>query len=189
MSKIDVFSFEDFLNRDTIKESNSEESNIVPIVDTKPVETVDVEEVMSVDIEEFVIAKEEQNIVVESIEDNYYKLYKDINEEFSCDIAIEGTSADNTSVRIIVESKDWSLMFPGSIRNGKCVVPIKKLGILNEGEIGTIKIEVVAEGNLFIPWEDQFKVKMSKKVTVSLNETNIPKSPFEKNGIKVNIKK
>jgi len=124
-------------------------------------------------------------------DDDYYKLYQDKNEEFSCDIMIEGSSPEETYARIIVESENWSLVFPGEIRNGKCVVPIKKLNILKEGEIGNIKLEVVAEGNLFIPWENQFKVKMSKKVTVMMNENKKQtKKPIINNkiGVKVNVK-
>jgi hypothetical protein len=125
-------------------------------------------------------------------DDEYYKLYQDKNEEFSCDIMIEGSSPEETYARIIVESENWSLVFPGEIRNGKCIVPIKKLNILKEGEIGNIKLEVVAEGNLFTPWENQFKVKMSKKVTVMMNETKKQptKKPIINNkiGVKVNVK-
>jgi hypothetical protein len=124
-------------------------------------------------------------------DDDYYKLYQDKNEEFSCDIMIEGSSPEETYARIIVESENWSLVFPGEIRNGKCIVPIKKLNILKEGEIGNIKLEVVAEGNLFTPWENQFKVKMSKKVTVMMNETKKQtKKPIINNkiGVKVNVK-
>jgi hypothetical protein len=122
---------------------------------------------------------------------DYYKLYQDKNEEFSCDIMIEGSSPEETYARIIVESENWSLVFPGEIRNGKCIVPIKKLNILKEGEIGNIKLEVVAEGNLFTPWENQFKVKMSKKVTVMMNENKKQtKKPIINNkiGVKVNVK-
>ena len=125
-------------------------------------------------------------------DDDYYKLYQDKNEEFSCDIMIEGSSPEETYARIIVESENWSLVFPGEIRNGKCIVPIKKLNILKEGEIGNIKLEVVAEGNLFTPWENQFKVKMSKKVTVMMNESKKQptKKPIINNkiGVKVNVK-
>ncbi len=124
-------------------------------------------------------------------DDDFYKLYQDKNEEFSCDIMIEGSSPEETYARIIVESENWSLVFPGEIRNGKCIVPIKKLNILKEGEVGNIKLEVVAEGNLFIPWEHQFKVKMSKKVTVLMNESKKqPKKPIIHNkiGVKVNVK-
>jgi hypothetical protein len=118
------------------------------------------------------------------VEDTYYKLYKDINENFSCDISIEGASPENSFSRIIVETKEWSLVFDGTILNGKCNVPIKKLGILKEGDMGTIKLEVVAEGNLFVPWSDTFKVKLSKKVTVNLDES---KKEAKQTGISVSI--
>jgi hypothetical protein len=133
----------------------------------------------------------ESAFVTSEDEDEFYKLYQDKNEEFSCDIMIEGSSLEETYARIIIESENWSLVFPGEIRNGKCIVPIKKLNILKEGEIGNIKLEVVAEGNLFTPWENQFKVKMSKKVTVMMNENKKqPKKPIINNkiGVKVNVK-
>lgn len=107
----------------------------------------------------------------ESVEDeDYYKLYKDRAEEFTCDIAIEGVKQEDTEVRLIVESEDWTLMFTGEVRKGQCVIPMKKLSILNEGSTGTIRLEVNADGTLFTPWEDNFVVKASKKVTVKVNE-------------------
>lgn len=113
--------------------------------------------------------------------DNYYKLYKDKVEDFKCDIAIEGVSQEDTEVRLIVESDEWTLMFKGEVRNGVCVIPMKKLSILNEGTKGTIKLEVNADGTLFTPWEDNFIVKASKKVTVKVNEN---KSKYGKSDTK-----
>jgi hypothetical protein len=124
--------------------------------------------------------------------EEYYKLFKDKAEEFVCDIAVEGVNNNDTEVRLIVESEDWTLMFVGEIRNGKCIIPIKKLNILNEGQTGNIKLEVNADGNLFTPWEDKFVVKVSKKVTVKLNESKSakPKTPAKKSlGVKVNVRK
>jgi hypothetical protein len=124
--------------------------------------------------------------------EEYYKLFKDKAEEFVCDIAVEGVNNNDTEVRLIVESEDWTLMFVGEIRNGKCIIPIKKLNILNEGQTGNIKLEVNADGNLFTPWEDKFVVKVSKKVTVKLNESKStkPKTPVKKSlGVKVNVRK
>ena len=124
--------------------------------------------------------------------EEYYKLFKDKAEEFVCDIAVEGVDNSDTEVRLIIESEDWTLMFVGEIRNGKCIIPIKKLNILNEGQTGNIKLEVNADGNLFTPWEDKFVVKVSKKVTVNLNESksSMPKAPAKKNpGVKVNVRK
>jgi hypothetical protein len=137
------------------------------------------------------ITNENSSFQIVEEDDDFYKLYQDKNEEFSCDIMIEGSSPEETYARIILESENWSLVFPGEIRNGKCIVPIKKLNILKEGEIGNIKLEVVAEGNLFIPWEDKFKVKLSKKVTVNINESRKPvKKPIISNkiGVRVNVK-
>ena len=153
-----------------------------------------IEEVEEEEIDEeetYESTNESAFVNTEDDDEDFYKLYQDKNEEFSCDIMIEGSSPEETYARIIIESENWSLVFPGEIRNGKCLVPIKKLNILKEGEIGNIKLEVVAEGNLFIPWEHQFKVKMSKKVTVLMNESKKqPKKPIIHNkiGVKVNVK-
>ena len=124
--------------------------------------------------------------------EDYYKLFKDKAEDFICDIAIEGVNQNDTEVRLIVESDDWTLMFAGEIKNGKCIIPIKKLNILNEGQTGNIKLEVNADGNLFTPWEDKYIVKVSKKVTININESKSSKTkkPIKKGlGVKVNVKR
>ena len=123
--------------------------------------------------------------------EEYYKLFKDKSEDFVCDIAVEGVNQNDTEVRLIIESDDWNLMFIGEIKNGKCIIPIKKLNILNEGQTGNIRLEVNADGNLFTPWEDKFVVKMAKKVTVKLNESKFHKKKPIKKGldVKVNVRK
>ncbi len=83
-------------------------------------------------------------------------------------------------------------MFTGEIdRNGKVNIPIRKLNIFEEGTKGKIKMEVIAEGTVFTPWEDDFEVKMSKKVMVKFNENkSVPKpKTITKPGVKVNFKK
>lgn len=100
-----------------------------------------------------------------------YKLYRDKQENFCCEVAIDGASMDNSSVRLIIESPEWNLLFNGKIeKNGKCTIPIKKLPILSEGTCGKIKLEVIAEDTVFVPWEEDFCVKNSKKVTVKVLE-------------------
>ena len=123
--------------------------------------------------------------------EKYYNLYSDKSENFVCDIAIQGADPKQTQARLVVESGDWTLMFYGDVKNGKCTIPIKKLNILKEGQIGDIRLEVVAEGNLFVPWEDKFKVRVSKKVTVKVNEQkDYYNQPSKKNvGVKVKVKK
>lgn len=119
-------------------------------------------------------------------EEDSYVLYKDKSEEFVCDIAIEGVSQKDTEVRLVIESSDWNIMFKGEVKNGKCIIPIKKLSLFNEGQRGNIKLEVNADGSLFTPWEDEFIIKTSKKVTVSLNEN---KKPSKETGVKVKVNK
>jgi hypothetical protein len=139
--------------------------------------------------------EEDVDHLEETNSEDYYKLYRDKTEDFICDIAVEGVNQNDTEVRLIVESEDWTLMFVGEIKNGKCVIPVKKLNILNEGQTGNIKLEVNADGNLFTPWEDKFIVKVSKKVTVKVNESknNKTRKPESKDkpkmGVKVNVKR
>jgi hypothetical protein len=123
--------------------------------------------------------------------DDFYAVYKDKSENFSCDVLVEGASINDTQARLILESDDWTLMFEGDIdRNGKCTIPIKKLNILNEGTMGRIRLEVIADNTVFIPWEDDFKVKMSKRVTVQVNEgrRNQPVRQNRESNVKVKLR-
>jgi len=142
-------------------------------------------------IEEEVEEEYQEEEISESRSD-YYKVYADKAETFSCDIELEGANLKDTEVRLVLESDNWNLMFPGEIdRNGKVNIPIRKLNIFEEGTKGKIKMEVIAEGTVFTPWEDDFEVKMSKKVMVKFNENkSIPKpKTITKPGVKVNFKK
>jgi hypothetical protein len=125
---------------------------------------------------------------------NFYSVYKDKPENFSCDVLVEGASISDTKARLILESDDWTLMFEGDIdRYGKCTIPIKKLNILNEGLVGKIRLEVIADNTVFTPWEDDFKVKLSKKVLVQVHESkqNTPKKPLNNNSsnVRVNVRR
>ena len=208
--KDDIFRFEDFLGVDKIEDLKRMKSNLLneglfnedeeleDEVDPKfnPYKTSfendeDVVDDFNTEVEE---DEEETEKFEESNSESeeYYKLFKDKSEDFICDIAIEGVNQNDTEVRLIIESEDWTLMFTGEIKNGKCIIPIKKLNILNEGQTGNIKLEVNADGNLFTPWEDKYIVKVSKKVTVNINESKSSKTmkPIKKGlGVKVNVKR
>jgi len=99
-----------------------------------------------------------------------YKLYTDKQETFECDLFLEGADLKQSSVRLIVESEDLTLMFKGTIdKNGNCKVPIKKLkGLMGENTTGDIKLEVIAEDTLIEPWQSDFVVETAKKVTVEV---------------------
>ena len=97
-----------------------------------------------------------------------YKLFTDKAELFECSISLQGASLKKSKARLVVETQDYSLLFNGSINsNGKCEIPIRKLkGLIDEDTSGNIRLEVIAEDTFFTPWESDFEVETSKKVTV-----------------------
>ena len=116
-----------------------------------------------------------------------YKLFTDKSELFECDIKLEGASLSKSSVRLVVETSDYSLLFKGEINsNGKCEIPIRKLkGLIDENTTGNIRLEVIAEDTFFTPWESDFEVDASKKVTVEVKSQQTKKPIVE---TKVNVK-
>lgn len=100
---------------------------------------------------------------------NYYKLYRDKDETFECKISVEGASLGNSSVRLILESEQWNILLFGKIyKDGRCVVPLKKMTIFPEGTIGKARLEVIIDDTLFVPWEETFIVEGAKKVTIEI---------------------
>ena len=100
---------------------------------------------------------------------HYYKLYRDKDEIFECKISVEGTSLVNSSVRLMLETDAWNLVFFGKIyKDGRCVVPLKKMSVFPEGLVGKARLEVIIDEMMFIPWEETFIVEGAKKVTVEI---------------------
>ena len=118
-----------------------------------------------------------------------YKLYTDKKEVFECKLHLEGASISDSSARILVESNDISFLFPGKIdKDGNCKVPIKKLkGLLGEDTTGNIKLEVIAEDTLIEPWQSEFVVETSKKVTVEVKSQG-NKKPIKESSNKPQVK-
>jgi len=118
-----------------------------------------------------------------------YKLFTDKSELFECDIKLEGASLNKSKARLVVETSDYSLLFNGSISSGgKCEIPIRKLkGLIDENTSGNIRLEVIAEDTYFTPWESDFEVDVSKKVTVEV-KSQTTKKPIVEAKIKVKVK-
>ncbi len=111
-----------------------------------------------------------------------YQLYSDKLNNFECQIQLEGCSLNDANARLIVESDDNSLIFKGSInKDGYCVIPIKKLKNM-VSESGVMRLEVIADDMYFSPWESEYNLVQSKKVTVEV------KSQTNQNIIKENVK-
>ena len=121
-----------------------------------------------------------------------YKLFTDKSELFECDIKLEGASLNKSKARLVVETPDYSLLFNGTISpKGKCEIPIRKLnGLIDENTNGNIRLEVIAEDTFFTPWESDFEVDASKKVTVEVKSQQTKKPILEtKVGVKVKNEK
>ena len=110
---------------------------------------------------------------------NEYKLYTDREENFNCDISLEGARLKDSFARIILESRDVNLVFNGTIdAGGKCEIPIKPLKhLLENNDTGKMILEVVADDTYFSPWESNFIVDSFKKLEVKINESSIPSKP------------
>lgn len=118
-----------------------------------------------------------------------YKLFTDKAELFECNISLQGASLKKSKARLVVETPEYSLLFNGSIsKSGKCEIPIKKLkGLIDEDTTGNIRLEVIAEDTFFTPWNSNFEVETSKKVTVEV-KTQTTKKPIVEAKVKVKEK-
>lgn len=199
--KEEIINFSDFMKNKNSKDSSDHKEIIdshIPDVSSLK-ETIEevVEDTVEEDIEmEVKLEEVNSDIIVnenylpeEKVEEKRYKLYKDKSEVFSCDIEVEGANIKDSQVRIVVESNEWSLLFNGNIdENGKVNIPIKKLSLLEEGATGKIRMEVIADGTIFVPWDDNFIVKLSKKVMVKFDESKNNIIKEKKPNIKVNFR-
>ena len=110
-----------------------------------------------------------------------YKLFTDKTELFECSISLQGASLKKSKARLVIETKEYSLLFNGTIsKSGKCEIPIKKLkGLIDEDTSGNIRLEVIAEDTFFTPWESDFEVETSRKVTVEVKSQTVKKPIVE----------
>ena len=112
------------------------------------------------------------------------KLYTDKSEIFECNVSLEGASIKNSKLRAILKFDDKNLMVEGKINsNGKGKIVFPKLNNISEdGEVGKMELEVIAEDAYFQPYEETFKVETSKKAKVEvLNKKSLkPKIVVDK---------
>ena len=109
-----------------------------------------------------------------------YILYTDKNENFKCDISLEGAKLKDTFARLLLKTNDVNVVFEGRIESGgKCIIPIKPLkNILEPLTEGKILLEVVADDTYFKPWESEFITKKAKNVQVKVQEqSDTPTKP------------
>jgi len=113
------------------------------------------------------------------------KLYTDKSEVFECNVSLQGASIKESKLRAILKFDDKNLMVEGKINsNGKGEILFPKLkNISEDGDVGTMELEVIAEDAYFQPYEETFSVVTSKKATVEVltKKPSKPKNVVEKN--------
>ena len=112
------------------------------------------------------------------------KLYTDKSEVFECNVSLQGASIKESKLRAILKFDDKNLMVEGKINsNGKGEILFPKLkNISEDGDVGTMELEVIAEDAYFQPYEETFSVVTSKKATVEVlsKKPSKPKIVVEK---------
>jgi len=98
------------------------------------------------------------------------KLYTDKSEVFECSVSLEGASIKESKLRAILKFDDKNLMVEGKINpSGKGEIVFPKLkNISEDGQVGKMELEVIAEDAYFQPYEETFQVVASKKATVEV---------------------
>jgi hypothetical protein len=98
-----------------------------------------------------------------------YKLLKDKNNEFQCEIRLEGTTSKNAKARLFLEADGCEYVFSGRIQNERCVIPMGRLKkYANLLESGNIRLEIIAEDTVFTPYENTYELDEERKVTVEV---------------------
>lgn len=98
-----------------------------------------------------------------------YRLLKDKNNEFQCEIRLEGTTARDAKARLFLEADGCEYVFSGKIQNERCTIPMGKLKkYANLLESGKIRLEIIAEDTVFTPYENTYELDQEKKVTVEV---------------------
>lgn len=107
-----------------------------------------------------------------------YPIFIDKNEEFTCKITVEGADNSTSNPRLLLKTKNWNLMFEGKVKNGQCIIPMKKLAsLIGEGETGSITLEVIVDDTVLTPWQNTFEARVSKKVKVDVAESTVSLKP------------
>ena len=115
-----------------------------------------------------------------------YKLLKDKNNEFQCEIRLEGASSKDAKARLFLEADGCEYVFSGNISGETCTIPMGKLKkFANLLESGKIRLEVIAEDTVFTPYESDYQLEQEKKVTVEVKQpTAAPSKPLVEVSVK-----
>lgn len=152
----------------------------------KPIEApIEVVEKTEPIVEKTTEIKEEE-IVNESLSVNpdgseMYTFYRDKEETFECNVSISGASINNTSARLIIDTPSLNIVLYGKLRDNKCLVSIPKMIMFNEGTRGQVRLEIIVDDTLFVPWESSCVIEGSKSVQVNITSRKDVSVNFNQN--------
>ena len=112
-----------------------------------------------------------------------YTIHLDTAKNFECSLKIQGASLKKSKANLVIEGDDLDIRCRGSINeSGKVSIPVKKLkGILEEGSVGNMYLEVIAEDTYFTPYKTTYKTEYSKKVdlseSITISEVKLEEKP------------
>ena len=127
-----------------------------------------------------------EEIVNESLSVNpdgseMYTFYRDKEETFECNVSISGASINNTSARLIIDTPSLNIVLYGKLRDNKCLVSIPKMIMFNEGTRGQVRLEIIVDDTLFVPWESSCVIEGSKSVQVNITSRKDVSVNFNQN--------
>jgi len=122
-----------------------------------------------------------ESLSVNSDGSEMYTFYRDKEETFECNVSISGASINNTSARLIIDTPSLNIVLYGKLRDNKCLVSIPKMTMFNEGTRGQVRLEIIVDDTLFVPWESSCVIEGSKSVQVNITSRKDVSVNFNQN--------
>ena len=97
-----------------------------------------------------------------------FRIPLDTPKTFECVVQVDGAPLSETTVRLVIDTKSFALVFPGTIdTDGNVTVEIPKLNkLIPEGKMGPISLEVVVDDTIFYPFNDTYETFNMKSVQI-----------------------
>lgn len=104
------------------------------------------------------------------------------NKEMVFNVNAQGIDPAQVEVKmlLLMEGKATNLFFMADIVDGKVCFNLPALTELNEAQEGTLRLEVIADGEYFKPWESDFQIKAKRSFSVSSSVTETVATPNKK---------
>ena len=122
-----------------------------------------------------------ESLIVNPDGSEMYTFYRDKEETFECNVSISGASINNTSARLIIDTPSLNIVLYGKLRDNKCLVSIPKMTMFNEGTRGQVRLEIIVDDTLFVPWESSCVIEGSKSVQVNITSRKDVSVNFNQN--------